>query len=99
LQGETFQSRIRENQRTTLPDSMVIQTQDGALLLRSDAWIHILRKLGGKWKLLAALLSLTPRSMRDFFYNRIASLRHKIFRRRDDTCPLAPPELSARFNP
>jgi predicted DCC family thiol-disulfide oxidoreductase YuxK len=99
LQGETFQSRVPENQRATLPDSMIIETQDGTLLLRSDAWIHILRKLGGKWKLLATLLSLTPRPVRDFFYDRIASLRHKIFRRRDDVCPLVPPELSARFNP
>ena len=98
LQGETFQSRIPENKRTTLPDSMVIETQDGALLLRSDAWIHIFRKLGGIWKLLAALLSLTPRALRDFFYNRIASFRHKMFRR-DNVCPLVPPELTTRFNP
>ena len=99
LQGETFQSTVPENKRATLPASMVIETRDGALLLRSDAWIHILRRLGGKWKFLATLLSLTPRTVRDFFYNRIASVRHKIFRRRDDICPLVPPELSARFSP
>ncbi len=99
LQGETFQSRIPENQRATLPDSMVIETENGALLLRSDAWIHILRRLGGKWNFLANLLSPTPRPVRDFFYNRIASIRHKLFRRRDDICPLVPPELGARFNP
>jgi predicted DCC family thiol-disulfide oxidoreductase YuxK len=99
LQGETFQSRVPENQRATLPDSMIIETQDGTLLLRSDAWIHILRKMGGNWKLLATLLSLIPRAVRDFFYDTIASIRHKIFRRRDDVCPLVPPELSARFNP
>jgi predicted DCC family thiol-disulfide oxidoreductase YuxK len=99
LQGKTFQSRIPENQRATLPDSMVIEMHDDALLVRSDAWIHILRRPGGKWKLLATLLSLIPRAVRDFFYNRIASIRHKIFRRRDDVCPIVPPELSARFNP
>jgi len=99
LQGETLRSRLTENQRTKLPDSMIIETQNGALLLRSDAWIHILRCLGGKWKLLATLLSLAPRPARDFFYNRIAALRHKLFRRRDEVCPLVPPELSARFIP
>jgi predicted DCC family thiol-disulfide oxidoreductase YuxK len=98
LQGETFKSRLPEKQRATLPDSMIIETQNGALLLRSDAWIHILRRLGGKWKLLATLLSLSPRPLRDFLYNRIASVRHKMFRG-DNVCPLVPPELSARFNP
>ncbi len=97
LQGETFRERVPEAQRANLPDSMVVQTSTHELLLRSNAWLHILRKLGGKWKFLARLLSLIPTPVRDFFYNTIAKIRHKLFPQRDNSCPIIPPELTARF--
>jgi predicted DCC family thiol-disulfide oxidoreductase YuxK len=98
LQGETFKSRVPEDRRAALPDSMVVETSDGSLLLRSDAWIHILRRLGGGWRLAAALFSAIPRSVRDSVYDFVASVRHKIFRRRDDLCPLVPPDIRIRFD-
>ena len=50
-QGETFQAKISHNQRFSLPDSMIVQTSDGTLLMHSNAWIYVLRGLGGGWKL------------------------------------------------
>lgn len=95
LQGETFRERVKDG--AALPDSMVVETCAGELLLRSDAWIHILRKLGGWWAIAARMLSWVPRPVRDFFYDRIAAIRHRIFPRRDDVCPVVPAELAARF--
>src|SRR5208337_2548232 len=43
LQGPTFQSRVRPEERAGMPDSMVVLTDEGSLLVRSDALIHILR--------------------------------------------------------
>ncbi len=99
LQGETFQDKVPEDQRVRLPDSMVLLTRDGGLLLRSDALIHILRRLGGGWSFGAALLAAIPRAVRDFFYNWIARIRYRLFGRRDDLCPLVPADLRARFDP
>ncbi len=97
LGGATFQASVPAAQRLGLPDSMAILTQDGSLLTRSDAWIHVLRRLGGKWKLAAALLHLIPRPLRDFFYGLVARTRYQIFGSREEVCPLIPPSLRTRF--
>jgi predicted DCC family thiol-disulfide oxidoreductase YuxK len=64
--------------------SIVVQTDAGLLLMRSDAWVHILQRLGGRWKKLAALVAAIPRPLRDVFYNVIARIRYRVFGRRDD---------------
>jgi predicted DCC family thiol-disulfide oxidoreductase YuxK len=99
LQGETFERLVPAEQSSGLPDSIVVQTRDGALLVRSSAFIHILRRLGGGWRVLAAILSIVPRPLRDAAYDFIARVRYRIFGRQDDVCPLVPPELRKRFAP
>lgn len=98
LQGETFQRLVTPDQQKTLPDSVVVMTADEKLLARSDAFLHILRRLGGGWKVLAVVLSLIPRALRDFVYDFVARVRYRVFGRRDDLCPVTPPELRRRFD-
>jgi predicted DCC family thiol-disulfide oxidoreductase YuxK len=98
LQGETFQGLVTLEQQKTLPDSVVVMTADGKLLARSDAFLHILRRLGGGWRVLAGALSIAPRGLRDFVYDCVARVRYRIFGRRDDLCPVMPPELRRRFD-
>jgi len=99
LQGPTFQSTVSAAQRSTMPDSMAVRTADGRLLLKSDAWLHILRRLGGAWNLMAALCSIFPRPLRELVYDFVARIRFRIFGRRDDLCPIVTPELRSRFLP
>jgi predicted DCC family thiol-disulfide oxidoreductase YuxK len=99
LQGETFRERVPSPQREALPDSMVVLTEDGSLLTRSDALLHILRRLGGGWKLLAGVLQVIPKTLRDFVYDFVARVRYRLFGRRDDYCPVVSPELRAHFDP
>jgi predicted DCC family thiol-disulfide oxidoreductase YuxK len=99
LQGETFQKRVPEHQRNGIPDSIVVQTCDGPLLVRSDAFVHIMRRLGGKWSVLASLLGICPRTLRDAIYDFIARIRYNVFGRRDDLCPVIPRDLAQRFDP
>jgi predicted DCC family thiol-disulfide oxidoreductase YuxK len=82
-----------------LAGSILVRTGEGALLARSDAWIHILRRLGGGWAMLAGVAALVPRPIRDGAYELVARVRHRLFRRPDDLCPIVPPELQARFEP
>lgn len=98
LQGETFQKLVSAEQRRMLPDSVVVMTADGKLLARSDAFLHIFRRLGGGWKVLADTLSIVPRGLRDFVYDLVARVRYPIFGRREDLCPVMPPELRRRFD-
>jgi predicted DCC family thiol-disulfide oxidoreductase YuxK len=99
LQGTTFQSRVPPSQRVGLPDSVVVLTEDGTLLARSDAFLHILRRLGGGWSVLGRVLGVIPRPLRDVVYDFIARIRYRVFGTREDLCPVVPPDLRARFDP
>lgn len=99
LGGETFLTAIPGEQRVGLPDSVVVKTVDGTLLVRSNAFLHICDRIGGAWKFLANSLRVIPRPIRDAVYDFVARVRYKIFGRTKDWCPIMPPELRERFNP
>lgn len=97
LQGATFIEKISSERRAALPDSLVVLTNSNDLFVRSDAFVHICRRLGGGWRVLAAMLRVVPRPVRDAVYNLIARTRFRIFGRKDDLCPIVPPSLRGRF--
>jgi len=97
LDGEAFISMLSKEQRAHLPDSLVVKTVDGQVLLRSAGVIYILRRLGGMWVIVADFLSVVPRPVRDMAYNQLAKVRYKLFRRQKDACPLMPPEWRSQF--
>jgi predicted DCC family thiol-disulfide oxidoreductase YuxK len=99
LQGPTFEALVPAVRHAGLPDSIIVLTNEGALLARSDAVLHILRRLGGGWKFLAGVLGVVPRGLRDAAYDFIARIRYRIFGKRDELCPIVPPDLRARFDP
>jgi predicted DCC family thiol-disulfide oxidoreductase YuxK len=99
LLGETFKTRVPPDQQAGLSNNMVLQTAEGLLVSRSSAWIRILQRLGGVWKLIAALLSSIPTPLRDALYDFVASSRYHVFGRRFDVCPVASPNLRGRFAP
>jgi predicted DCC family thiol-disulfide oxidoreductase YuxK len=99
LFGRTFLEQVPEAERAGLPDSLVLRTQDGRLLTKSAAVLHLLRRLGGFWRLVAAFGGVVPRVLRDALYDLVARVRLKLFARPDDVCPLVPKEQRARFLP
>ena len=99
LQGETFAALLTETERAALPLSLVVRTEKGTLLTRSAGVLHILRRLGGVWRLLAGVLVLLPPALRDRLYDGVAHVRLHLFARPAELCPLMPPSLRARFDP
>lgn len=99
LQGETFAATVPAERRSGLPDSVIVRTEEGRLLVRSAAAVHVLARLGGLWRILARGLWLVPRPLRDLGYDLVASVRRRLFERPSDACPLAPPTLAARLDP
>jgi predicted DCC family thiol-disulfide oxidoreductase YuxK len=97
LQGETFAATVPEAERATLPDSMMVRTADGRLLVRSAASLHVLDTLGGGWRVLATLLRPVPRPILDAAYRAIAAIRHRIGPPPPSVCPLVPPDVRERF--
>jgi predicted DCC family thiol-disulfide oxidoreductase YuxK len=95
LDSEAFRRRVPD--AAGLPDSMVVRTPEGRLLVRSAAVIHILERAGGVWWLVARLCRMVPPRLRDALYDDVAAVRYKLFRRPADACPVTPPDLRDRF--
>lgn len=99
LGGATFLALVPASLRAGLPDSLVVRTADGRLLLRSDAALHCLRRLGGGWRALAAVLGSVPHGLRDIGYDAFARSRRRWFARPADACPIPSGALRARLDP
>jgi len=98
LGGEFFRATVPEVERGGLPDSLVLRTRDGQLLVRSAAVLHVLDRLGGAWRVLALVTRVIPRVLRDSLYDAIARARYRWFARPKDVCPILPPQLRSRFH-
>jgi predicted DCC family thiol-disulfide oxidoreductase YuxK len=98
LDSDLFRTAIPESTRASVPDSIVLLSSDGKLLIRSVAVVYILTRLGGFWRLLAGLVRLIPTAAGDWLYDQIAGIRHRLFRRPQDSCPIVPPLLRNRFD-
>lgn len=98
LQGDTCAARIASDRRARLPDSVVIETADGRLLVKSAAVLHILARLGGVWRVLGIAGAFFPCAVRDKAYDAVARIRRKLFPPPPDACPLSPPGLRTRFD-
>jgi len=99
LGGETFRALVPEGARAALPDSLVLRTAEGGLLVRSEAVVESLRRTSGLGRALAAVPGLLPTALADRLYDRVARLRRLVFRPPADVCPVADPPRRARFLP
>jgi predicted DCC family thiol-disulfide oxidoreductase YuxK len=97
LGSDTFLAQVPEAERARLPDSLVLLTADGRVLTRSGAVRHLMERLGGIWRGLAVILRVVPPRVQDAAYDTIARIRHRLFARPKEACPLLPPHLRARF--
>ncbi len=97
LQGETGQALLREHGLRTDDFDSAVLVEDGRAFVRSRAVLRIVSGLGGAWRA-AGVLAAVPAPVLDFFYDRVARGRYRIFGR-SDACVLPPPELRARFLP
>ena len=84
--------------QASLPESIVVRTANGELLMRWAGSLYILQRLGGIWRLLGRTLDLLPRGFLDWCYDRVAGVRKRIFREPEGVCPQVPPHLRSRFD-
>ncbi|MCV4275269.1 thiol-disulfide oxidoreductase DCC family protein [Pseudomonas capsici] len=75
-------------------DTMAVIVND-RLLLRSDAFLYVMRRMPAPWSWLIAL-RIVPRPLRDWGYDRIALNRYRLFGRYD-SCLLPTADHEQRF--
>ena len=79
---------------TDVFDTMLL-VQGSRALAKSDSFLAIVAQLPFPWPLLR-VLNIFPRAFRDWFYDRVAQNRYKIFGRYE-ACILASPDHQGRF--
>lgn len=79
-----------------IPKSIVVQ-EDGKPLYKSEAVFRVLASLGGLWRLLAIALSFVPKVVSDGVYDLVAKVRHRLFPKPKEACPLIPADLRVYF--
>ena len=94
LQGSTAAELLTHEDVADL--DTVVLVDDGVLFRRSAAIVGLLRQLGGPWRLVATLLWLIPRPLRDVGYRMVARSRYRIFGK-SDTCRVLTPGEHERF--
>jgi predicted DCC family thiol-disulfide oxidoreductase YuxK len=95
LGGETFLA-LPEPARADLPDSLVLATRDG-IRVRSAAVLELMARMGGLWRVGAWIARAFPARLRDAVYDAVARVRHRLFARPPEACPVVRRELRARF--
>ena len=76
-------------------DTMYALTDDGRLLQKGRAILYVTRQLGLPWSL-AAVFGILPTVVIDWFYNRVAKNRYRIWGKRD-SCRLPSGDERERF--
>jgi predicted DCC family thiol-disulfide oxidoreductase YuxK len=78
--------------------TVVLRTAAGATLVRSDAALRVLARIGGGWGRLAGVLRWIPRLLRDPVYALVAGVRRVRARRPTEVCPSPDPRARGRFD-
>lgn len=99
LQGDYCAKTISATERQRLPDSVVVRSDDGQLLVKAAAVLYLLARIGGVWRASGTILAMLPNPLLDFGYDCIARIRRRLFSTPENTCPLVPPHLQNRFHP
>ena len=73
----------------------IIYVNNGSYYVKSTAVLHILKDLGGVWKIFYVFI-IIPAPIRNLFYSLIAKVRYKIFGKRD-VCLVPSNDIKDRF--
>lgn len=95
LQSEKGQALLKKFDLPTDDFNSFVFINGNKYFLKSSAGLHVLKELGGVYKLFYVFIIL-PIPLRDFIYNMIAKTRYRFFGKRD-TCMIPTPDINHRF--
>ncbi len=95
LQGETYAELRARYPEASSDMATIVLYNNGKIFTQSTAALHIVRLLGGWWKLLYGFM-IIPKPLRDALYSFIARNRYRWFGRQE-SCRIPTPELKAKF--
>ena len=76
-------------------DTSYLLVADGRAYAKTDGFIRVAKELGGLWRA-TEIIRVIPRPIRDWFYDRLAANRYRLFGK-SEYCQLLTPEQRARL--
>ena len=95
LQSESGQELLKKFGLPTDDFDSFVFIKGDKYFLKSSAGLHVLKELGGVWKLFYVFI-IIPQPLRDIIYSMIAKTRYRVFGRRE-TCMVPTEEIRGRF--
>ncbi len=95
LQSSFGQSFLENFKPDPIKINTVIYVSERRIFYKSLAILHLLKDLGGIWKLSYGFI-IIPAFLRDFIYDLIASTRYRIFGKKD-SCMIPTDDVKWRF--
>lgn len=95
LQSENGQALLKKFDLSTDDFNSFVFINGNKYFLKSSAGLHVLKELGGGWKLFYVFI-IFPVPLRDFIYSMIAKTRYRVFGKRN-TCMIPTPDIKQRF--
>ncbi len=95
LQSQRGQALLNQFELSLNDFNSVVYINNTGYFIKSSAVLHVLKELGGIWKLFYVFIIL-PKPLRDFLYNIIAKTRYKIFGKRS-SCMIPTANIEQRF--
>jgi predicted DCC family thiol-disulfide oxidoreductase YuxK len=95
IQSEAGKRRLAEHNINPIQTNSVILFKSGQVYTQSDAILKITQFLSFPYSL-GKILFVVPKSIRDFFYKKVARNRYRWFGKRD-SCMIPTPQLKNRF--
>jgi len=79
-------------------ESIIVYREGKETLYKSDAVIYTLELLGAKWEMVAKMMKIFPKFIRDFVYDVIGKIRYHLAGKIDkEACPLMPTKHQERM--
>lgn len=95
IQSEAGKSLITQFKINLTGIDSVILIKENSYYIKSTAFLKIINKLKGLWKIFYIFI-IIPRPIRNFFYDILARNRYKWFGKRDE-CMLPTKDMEERF--
>lgn len=96
LQSKKGQELLASYDYPSAQMQSVVFITEGRLYTKSDAVLHVGRKLNGAWPLLSHIAKVFPRRLRDVVYDWIARNRYR-WMGKAEQCMLPTPQIKSRF--
>lgn len=97
LQSESGQKLLKKHNLPLQDYNSFIYLKEERVYLKSSGALHVLKDLGGLWKMFFILI-IIPKPIRDYFYGLVAKNRYWFFGKRTE-CMMPTPALKNRFLP